>query len=159
MPYYHVLVAAEPEPSRLRGLLSDLAEAELLAKFVAPYRRGGDLVCGNEILPLGSLRRVHIAHTKQNEATERRQMNEKSLAEIAALNREPGGLVFLSPGRGYDPEDILEVSEDVTEKFIDGPPGHASRTGPVGLLLNNQWTVAVGTGLIVAGLVWWLGWR
>lgn len=158
MPFYQVLVAIEPEPDKLRRILTDLSEPQLSAQFVQPYRKGIDLICGNELVSLASLRKVHIVRTERTDTQERSALNDKSLKEIEAINREPGGVVFLSLGRGYEPEDILEVGTDVTAEFISGPPGNAQGLQRVLRLLSNQWVVTVGAGLIVAGIVWWLGW-
>jgi len=158
MSFYQVLIAIEPQPDKLRCILRDLSEPRLLAQFVEPYRKGRDLVCGNEIIPIASLRKVHVVRTERDDAEERESLNAKSRRELEAINREPGGVVFLSLGRGYDPEDILEVGEDVTAGYISGPPGAAQDPSPVLRFLSNQWIVAVGTGLIVAGIVWWFGW-
>ncbi len=158
MPFYQVLIATESEPGKLRTVLTDLSKAQLLAQFVQPYRKGLDLVCGNEIVSLASLRRVHIVRTERTDEQERSALSEKSLKEIEAINRAADGLVFLNPGRGFEPEDILEVGADVTAEFISGPPGSAPGLQRVFRLLSNQWVVAVGAGLIVAGIVWWLGW-
>lgn len=66
--------------------------------------------------------------------------------------------MIISPGYGYEPEDIAEAGMDVTLQYIAGAPGHAVSGGISGLL-NNQWVVAIGTGLIVAALVWWFKWN
>lgn len=158
MPFYQILVAIEPEPDKLRCLLRDLSEPQLLAQFVKPYRSGRDLICGNQIVPVTALRKIHIIRTAREDEREREALNEKSLKEIEAINRKPGGLLFLSPGRGYEPEDIFEVGADVTAEFISGPPGVTYGQNRLSHLLSNPWVVAVGTGLIVAGIVWWLGW-
>lgn len=158
MSFYQVLISTEPEPDNLRCSFRDLSEPQLRTQFVDPYRNGRDLICGNEIIPVGSLRRIHVVRTARNDAQERNALNARSLDEIEAINREPGGLVILSLGRGYDPEDILEVGADVTAEFISGPPGGVHDQSLLSHLLSNPWVVAVGTGVIVAGIVWWLGW-
>ena len=157
MSFYQVLIATEPEPDKLRCSFRDLSEPQLRAQFVDPYRNGRDLICGNEIIPVGSLRRVHVVRTARNDAQGRETLNEKSLREVEAINRESGGVVFLSLGRGYDPEDILEVGADVTAEFISGPPGSARSQGRLTRVANHPWVVTIGAGLILAALMWWLG--
>lgn len=156
MPYHHVLIAVEPEPEKLIVALTDLSRDELQTRFVRPYKKGTNLVCGNSIFPVAGIRRVHIVRTEQDDKAERAAISQRSIDEIQELNRDPRGPLFLSLGRGYDPEDILENGEDVTTSFINGPPGHAA-----GLLrfINNQWFMLVATGLIVAFVVWWFGWQ
>lgn len=67
--------------------------------------------------------------------------------------------MFLGSGRGHNLEDISEAGEDVTSTFISGPPGHGNKWTVVAAALNHPWVSAVGTGLIVAALIWWLGWN
>ena len=158
MSYFHVVISLSDEPSRLRVIFSDLSDRDLRAQFVRPYSKGENLLCGNEIVPVADIRRRHIVRTELREHQERDKLNAKSLAEIEAINRQPGGVTILSPGRGYDPEDILEVGEDVTVAYILGLPGYASRPGILRAFFSNQWVLTVGASLIVAGVVWWLGW-
>lgn len=157
MSFYQVLIAIEPEPDKLRCALRDLSEPQLRAQFVEPYRKGRDLVCGNEIVPIAALRKVHIVRTAREDQQERNDLNAKSLKEIQAINREPGGVVFLSLGRGYDPDDILEVGADVTAEFISGPPGGAHNQSRISRLLSNPWVQGIGISLIVAAIGWLLG--
>jgi hypothetical protein len=158
MSYYHVVISLDDGSQLLRVVFNDLSELQLRTQFVRPYAKGEDLVCGNEIIPVARIRKRHIVRTTRPEKVERDALNAKSLAEIDAMNRQPGGVIFLSAGRGYDPDDILEVGEDVTSQYIQGPPGHASRSGILGALFNNQWILAIVSGLVVTGVAWWLGW-
>ncbi|MGH9697284.1 MAG: hypothetical protein ACRD5Z_24285, partial [Bryobacteraceae bacterium] len=96
------------------------------AEVVRPYRQGTTLICGNEIIPVSTIRKIHVVRTVHENERERSALHAKSLAEIEKLNRESSGVVFLSTGGGYVPEDILEVGEDVTAKYIAGPPGSAA---------------------------------
>jgi hypothetical protein len=159
MPYFQVLLSVEPEPEKLVVLFSDLSESELNARFVKPYARGADLVSGNHIYRLQSIRRVHVVKTEKPDREERDALHDRSIRETEDLNRSSSGLVFLSLGRGSDPEDILEVGADVTAEFITGPPGHSHRPGVLGQILGNQWVMTICTGLLVAFLVWWFKWQ
>lgn len=158
MPFHHVLLALESEPTKLRCVLTDLTEEDLKAKFLRPYRKGQNIVCGNEVIPVSQIRKLHIVRTARDNEAERNALQEQSLKEIQEFNRQSDSVVLISPGRGYAHEDILEVGKDVTATFVSGPPGHAAAPTPVVGFLNNQWIVAIGTGLIVAALVWWFGW-
>ena len=157
MPFHHVLLALESEPTKLRCILADLTEKDLKTKFLRPYRKGQNIVCGNEVIPVSQIRKLHIVRTARENETERSALQDRSFKEIQELNKQSESVVLISPGRGYDPEDILEVGEDVTTMFVSGPPGHASAPTTVVRFLNNQWIVAIGTGLIVAALIWWFG--
>lgn len=156
--FYHILLSLEPEPTKLRSILVNLSERELMDKFLVPYRKGKNIVCANEIIPVANIRKLHIVRTARDNESERVALQERSFKEIQEFNRQSRSVVLISPGRGYDPEDILEVGEDVTNTVVAGPPGHASSPNPVIGILSNPWVVAIGTGLIVAAVVWWLGW-
>ena len=158
MPFFHVLLSVDTDQSKLRSVLADLSEEQLKAQVVLPYRKGTTLICGNEIIPVSTIRKIHVVHTARPNEHERKAIHAKSIKEIEKINRESSGLVFLSPGRGYDPEDILEAGEDVTPQYIVGPPGSAAGPGVLVRFLSSQWTVGIGTGLLVAAAVWWLGW-
>ena len=121
--FYQVLVAVEQEPGKLRQVFEDLKENELQPKLVTPYKKGTSLICGNEIIPVLQIRKIHIVRTAQRNAAERESLHAQSLHEIDRLNRESSGIVFISPGSGYEPADILEAGEDVTMKYITGHPG------------------------------------
>lgn len=158
MPFHHVLLALESEPTKLRCVLTDLTEEDLKAKFLRPYRKGQNIFCGNEVIPVSQIRKLHIVRTTHENEVERSALQERSFNEIQEFNRQSDSIVLINPERGYDPEDILEVGEDVTATFVSGSLGHAVVPTPVVEFLNNQWVVTIGTGLIVAALVWWFGW-
>ena len=159
MAYYQVLVAVEQEPDKLRQVFEDLEEKELKPKFLTPYKKGTSLICGNEIIPVLQIRKIHIVRTTQRNEVERENLNAKSVREIERLNRESSGVVFISPGSGYDPGDILEAGEDVTKKYVTGHPGAASGLSPLGRFASNSWFVTVFGGLVVAYLIWKFGWN
>lgn len=72
-------------------------------------------------------------------------------------NRDSDSVFFISLGRGYAPEDIEEAGSNVTERFINAPPGQ-ERSGLAAKVVNNPWVVAIVGGVVVAGIVAWLGW-
>jgi len=164
MRFYHVLASFEPQSGEVRTVFSNLSEQELLDRFVQPYRAGLDIVVGNEIFPIGRIRKLFIVRTDDLEESVRAAINERSVREISEINRSSNSVVMISAGRGYDPEDILEDGEDVSSEFIGGPPGYAkqapvatqpvavSRSRPV-TLLNHPWVVSVVGGLIVAAVI------
>ena len=157
MAYYQVLLAVEQEPDKLRQVFEDLEENDLKPKLVTPYKKGTSLICGNEIIPVLQIRKIHIVRTAQRNEVEREDLHTKSVREIDRLNRESSGIVFISPGSGYDPGDILETGEDVTKKYITGHPGAASCLSPIGWFAGNSWFVTVVGGLVVAYLIWKFG--
>lgn len=158
MPFYHVLISSASEPTKLRAILTDLSEDRLAKQFLRPYRKGQNIICGNEVISIDDVRKVHVVRTERDNEAERATLNERSHTEIRELNSQSDSFFILSPGRGYDPEDILEIGEDVTGQVLSGPPGHGALPNPFLSLFGNQWVVAVGTGIIVAAIIWLLGW-
>jgi hypothetical protein len=158
MPFHHVLVSVEAKTDKLRCIFSDLSEGELQAKFVSPYRKGQALVCPNEVIPISQVRKVHVVRTSRESSIELSDLQTSSYAEIQRMNRESTGLVFISAGRGYDAEDILETGEDVTSEYLLGPPGIGIEPTVASRVVNHPWAVAIGTGVLVAAITWWLGW-
>jgi hypothetical protein len=101
------------------------------------------------------VKKVHVVRTEKDDETERALLQKSSFEEVQKFNRESNGIILVSAGTGYDPVDILEVGEDVTSKFIVGPPGYASGPNIVTRLLHNPWTVGVGTAVIAGVIIWW----
>src|SRR5688572_27002879 len=126
MPCFHVLISLASAPDRLRVALSDLTEDELTNRFVKPYGRGKDLLCGNEAIPIAEVRKRHIVRTAGTEAMEREAYNVKDRARIDELNRS-SRVVFITTGAGFDPEDLLEIGDDVTGQYLKGTAGYAAR--------------------------------
>ena len=90
------------------------------------------------------------------EAEAREQVNRDSLADIAEMNRA-GGLFIISPGQGYEPDDIAEAGADVTRTFLRGGPGSSS--GLLGLSKTAAgWLLGIVSSVLAAGLTKWLGW-
>jgi hypothetical protein len=129
-----------------------------MQQFSRPYRRGKSILCGNEIVESLQIKRIKIVKTIEQGEKELEKLQEGSLRKIQEFNRSSNSITIISPGRGHNIEDIVEVGEDVTIQFISAPPGEGDRWKIVAALLNNGWVVGIGGGLIVAALVWWLGW-
>ncbi len=159
MPYYHVLLTFQAKPDSVRCMFSDLSERELEERFLAPYRRGKSFMCGNEVVESSKIQKVTVVKTPRPSAAELKDIQTKSRKEVEEFNRTSSSMVLISPGRGYDADDIAEAGEDVTASFISGPPGHGGHWGVVSAVVNHPWVSAIGTGLIVAALGYWLGWH
>lgn len=95
--------------------------------------------------------------TGQNDQVKRDAFQERSFREIQEFNRQSGSVTLISVGRGYEPADILEAGEDVTGKYIPGPPGDGAKASLATKVVNHPWIVTIGTGLIVAALAALLG--
>lgn len=140
-------------------MLSDLTDEDLHRKFVKPYQRGKNLLCGNEVVEVSHIRKVRIIKTERKSEAELKEIQDKSWKEVQEFNRQSDSVVFISPGCGYLPEEIVEAGKDVTGIYISGPPGQGGFWSVASEVVNHPWISTIGTGLIVAALVWWFGWN
>ncbi|CAA6828333.1 MAG: Unknown protein [uncultured Sulfurovum sp.] len=156
MPYYHVLVTFTDSPKDPQCVLDDLSEQELKTKFVGLYKKGKDILCDKDVVRIGNIKSVQIIRTNKKSEDERSIIQEKSFKRIEELNRQSDSITIISPGYGYSPGDIAVAGEDVTSQYITRAPGHEA-SNFIFSLLNNPWVMTIGTGLILAALVAWLG--
>jgi len=138
--------------------------------FLVPYEQGRDFLSGNNVVRVRDMSSVQIITTNRDATTEREAIQKRSWAEIDKINRQSESVVFISTGRGYDPEDIAEAGVDVTATYIKGPPGHAQeilRSMPSDMAPTSNasiasrllpWLATIAGGLVVAGAAKWLGW-
>jgi hypothetical protein len=154
MAYHHVVSKIGPG-DKFRVLFSDLSLEELKRRFIAAYERGTSFFSGNDLISPSDLRSVQIIKTARTEQEERESINKASLARIDEINRS-SGIMFISGGSGYDPEDIAEAGEDVTHSLIKGPPGFKKGkwSKPVRAL---AWVAGIVATIIAAGIIKWLG--
>jgi hypothetical protein len=153
MPYFHVVAELDDALGKPVAIFMDLDQRELRTQFLKPYERGIDLVSQNSLYPVRRLRKIHVIQTEALSEHELKEVQRKSREEIDRLNRD-SSVVFVSAGHGYDPEDIVYAGTDVTQVFIDGPPGTKAGNSLVASVMNNGWVVAIGGGVVVALLVW-----
>lgn len=153
--YFHV-VAKLGQSEKYQRLFADLSESELKERFVRPYEKGAGFFSGNDLIDPRDLRSILIVRTGRAEQVERDDINRNDLDRIEKMNRS-SSVVFISAGRGYDPEDIAQAGEDVTHSFIKGPPGfRAARFEPSIKVLG--WIGGIIAAVVAAGIVKWLGW-
>jgi hypothetical protein len=152
--FYHV-IGAVGDP-KVEMLFSDLTLKELISDFVTPYKRGETFFAGARVVAPSELRLVRIVQTTVPEAGARGKINHDDLAHIAEINRT-SGFTIISPGRGYEPDDLVEAGTDVTRIYLRGGPGSS-----VGLLgLSKQaigWTLGIVAAVIATGAANLLGW-
>jgi hypothetical protein len=158
MAYYHVMLTFQATPDKVRCMFTDLTERDLRTCFLEPYRKGQSFLCGNEIVEPSTIKKVTLVETTRASAAELKDIQEKSWREVEEFNRN-SPIVLVSIGRGYDAEDIAEAGEDVTGRFIAGPPGYGGRWKMLSAVINHPWVLAIGAGLAVAALAYWLGWH
>jgi hypothetical protein len=125
MPFFHV-VAKVGKDEKFRSLFKDLSADELKIRFTKPFEKGTSFFCGNDLIAPSDLRTIQIIQTERDDKVERDEMNRKDLESIRKLNNSSAGVVFISPGRGYEPQHIAEVGVDVTHTYVKGPPGFRS---------------------------------
>lgn len=156
MAYHHV-IAKVGQDGKFRVLFADLSLAELEKRFIAPYARGDSFFSGNDLVAPNDLRSVRVVRTERPEQEERERINNESLAQIDKINRESKGMVFISPGSGYDPEDIAEAGEDITHSVIKGPPGFRAGKWRTSTKIL-AWVAGIVAAVAAAGVIRWLGW-
>jgi len=156
MAYHHV-IAKTGQNDRFCVLFADLSLAELKKRFIAPYERGISFFAGNDLVAPSDLRSLQVVKTEHPEQKEREDINKESCAQIDKINRESPGMMFTSPGSGYDPEDIIVAGEDITHSVIKGPPGfRAGKWGTSTKVL--AWVAGIVAVVVAAGVIKWLGW-
>lgn len=156
MAYFHVFLRLDKADGDYEQIFSDLSESELKDRFLKAYRKGQDILAKGRIVKAGQINSLLIVRTKDANDVTRERINNASLDRISRMNREPGGMIIISPGSGYDPVDILEEGEDVTVHYIDAPPG-LGKVVAWESLANHPWIVTIVGGLILAGLLTLLG--
>lgn len=153
-PFYHLLGA--DGGGKVQVLFSDLDLTELNKSFVKPFRRGESFFAGSRLIRPLELQTILIIETSERESTVRQRINRDDLARIEELNRD-SNIVFLSPGIGYAPEDLLEGGADVTRQFLSqGPGASATLFGMSKRLL--LWILGIVAGVLSTGLAKWVGW-
>ena len=157
MKYHHIILGFSGSDAVVSDDLMDLSEQDLRKLFVEPYKKGQSILVNGKVVATADIRSVLIIRTAREKSAERDALNRQHLERIDRMNRESDSVVILSPGHGYEPEDIAEAGEDVTAEFIKGPPGYASN-GWLKSAIHNPWVVTLGGGLILAGAIAWLGW-
>ena len=156
MVYFHVLLRLDKADVGYEQIFSDLSESELKVRFLKPYRNAKDLFVGGRIVKASQIASILIVRTKETNEVTRERINTDSLNRISEMNSEPGGMVIISPGSGYDPEDILEEGKDVTVDYVDGPPG-SGKVIVWASFVNHPWVVTIVGGLALAGLIALIG--
>lgn len=158
MSYYQVILKLRGSGATPQQIMVDASERELLSKIVKPFKKGNNLFHDSTVFDSNNIEMIKIIRTDERNEVVRDKIYNASVKRIDKLNRQSDSLVIISPGDGYDPEDILEAGDDVTEKYIVGPPGYG-RSGALQEFIYNPWVMAVGTGLIIAAVVAWRNWN
>jgi hypothetical protein len=158
MAYYHVMLTFQSAPDKVRCIFIDLTERDLRTRFLLPYSKGQRFLCGNEVVEPFTIKKVRLVKTARASTAELKDIQDKHWREVEEFNRN-SPIVLMSVGPGHEVEDIAEAGEDVTAQFISGPPGQGKPWTVVSAVLNHPWVSAIGTGLVVAAVAYWLGWH
>ena len=85
-------------------------------------------------------------------------MLRKSIQLIEKLNVGSDEGFVIPSAMGSYPGDILEAGEDVTEKYLPDGPGYEAGSSPFSRFVARPMVVMVVGSLVVAFVVWVLGW-
>ena len=151
MPYYHALVAFNSSPSSFQCVFLDLDARQLRRRFVSPLSAGREIVVNGRILRRADIASVRIQSTTQAADEVLKALRVSSNEAIDRLNSEPGGVFFVSGGRGHTRDDLCLVGTDVTSEFL--PHSIKARSTTV---WSNPWLVGIGTAVIAGILLFWL---
>ena len=159
MIYFHVLLAMAQEPERHRCVFHDLTERQLRDQVLKPFKRGKNLLCGNQIYPLADVRRIHIVSTEGTASHALAAVNQASNETWKQMNNASTGVVFVGPGLIFGLDNLDRVGKEVTGRFIKEPFSQAPVDGPFHSLFKNPWVVGIGTALAATGIGVWLKWN
>ncbi len=156
MSYHHV-IAKFGTDDQWRCLFSDLSLGELNKRFLEPYGQGSRIVAGSGRISPTALQSVRIIRTLRPEEIERNEINKAHLRKISGGNIPSAGVTAQGAGHGYEPQDIAEAGEDLTDDLIQGPPGaHAS--GGASMRKAAGWIAAIVVVIAALSILKWLGW-
>ena len=113
--YYHVRITTKSNPSQTEVEL-DIGSDDLRDRFVIPYSKGQPIVIDGKAVSSTDMDRIRINETMENSET---------LNLIIKRQERAQGIVHMVDHRGRLTSTILaDQGEDVTSKYISGPPGH-----------------------------------
>ena len=115
MPYYHVRITLNSDPSNVEVEL-DLSLEKLNERFVGPYRSGKPIVISGRAITSEDIRSVQINKT---------QRDSQDLNTVLLQQQMASGSYMMVDHKGRLPADLLaDNGENVTSEFITGPPGY-----------------------------------
>ena len=128
MPFFHVLIADQSDPERLRCILSDLDEPTLRAEFVAPFASSKDILVDGRIYRISEIATAKIRRTERKADQELKTIQDESWAAIERFNRE-SDVVLISAGQGHSKDDLALAGTDVTNEMLTAAPSTESGGG------------------------------
>ena len=115
MTYFHVRITPRSEASNPE-LELDINLEGLMERFVRPYQRGQPIVIAGRTVSSEDMGRIQINETEQDSTT----LNAMMLCQQEAQR----SYSFVDQHGRLRPEMLADNGEDITAKYITGPPGH-----------------------------------
>ena len=116
MSYYHVRISSKSNPSQTEVEL-DLSLEELTERFVDPYSRGQPIVIAGRAISSDDIERITLNESGEDATYQNR----------ALLKQQRHFLMDLDQKSRLPPRILAARGEDVTARFITGPPGHTTK--------------------------------
>jgi len=115
---YHVRITSKDPKRRSHDALALDKDADWIEEHVtAPRREGRDIFVDGQVFSWDSIDEIHITETDQS--------SDQLLPLIRARRQRESGVLWI-PDRWY----VARDGQEVTERFISGPPGTGPRPDP-----------------------------
>lgn len=153
MAYHHVFASDRDSPQRFELLLSDLTVPQLKKQFLGRYAWARPVWANLRMYNPAEFATVRIVRTQVPLEVLREELTRKNREETDRLNKEPGGLPNVASGEP-DAQQLIKAGEDLTERYIFGPPGESvlAMISP----LVSKLIVGVVVAVVTVVLTWWL---
>jgi hypothetical protein len=138
--HYHVIVSFDGTENKT-VLMKDLTEREVRKKFVKPYKKGIDILCGNEILSLKNLKFVQIAKTSGLMDFILDKEIDKAHQEEQDFN-DNNAVIVIGSSLHINDYNIANYGEDVTASFISEASGSGTIIQKIIQGFNRELTAA-----------------
>ena len=116
MSYYHVRISSKSNPSQTEVEL-DLSVEELTERFVDPFGRGQPIIISGRVISPDDIERITVSESEEDTTYLNKVLTRQRRHFLMELDHE-----------GRLPARILAArGEDVTARFITGPPGHTMK--------------------------------
>ena len=115
MAYFHVRIGRKSDPEE-ETMAQDLDEAQVMSRFVEPYRQGRPIVAAGKAIPIDDIQFIWISTSEVELAQLKAEVRagESRLASMGVIPSLSGpSYSWLAAGKG----------KDVTDDYITDPPG------------------------------------
>lgn len=156
MSYFHVTIKTKKSNNWL-CIFKDLSSSDLKKNLVKPYRLGKAIYYEGNILSPSDITQVKITETESPHEIELKLIQEESYREIQEFNKTSPDLKFISPGYGYNDDDINECGKDVTHSYISSGPGTGTPFTILSEFIKHPWIVRIVGGLVFCIIATYFG--